>query len=70
MVRRSSRILLSLDQRYHERGVRATTLMRQILESVVAEHDSTASVSLADVQRAIAFSEGQACAPRPEPENH
>jgi hypothetical protein len=51
LVTRSLRIPLSLDERARERGVGATTLMRQILEAGVAELDSTAAVSLADVQR-------------------
>ncbi|MFI6432677.1 hypothetical protein [Rhodococcus oryzae] len=61
---------MSLDERYRERGVGVTTLMRQILEAGVAELDSTAAVSLADVQRAIASLASPACVPGPEPENH
>jgi predicted DNA-binding protein len=67
-------IPLSLDERYRElareRGVGATTLIRQILEAGVAELDSTAAASLADVQRAIASLARPACAPGPEPGNH
>jgi hypothetical protein len=59
-----------LDELARERGVCATTLMRQILGAGVAELDSTAAVSLADVQRAIASLARPACAQGPEPENH
>lgn len=58
MISRSLRLPLDLDERLHElaeqRGIGATTLMREILAAGVASIDSSAVVPLADVQRVIA----------------
>ncbi|WP_028478784.1 hypothetical protein [Nocardia sp. CNY236] len=58
MVSRSLRLPADLYEQLHalaaERGIGATTLMREILAAGVASADNTAVVPLADVQRAIA----------------
>jgi predicted DNA-binding protein len=58
MVSRSLRLPVDLYQRVcaaaHERGIGVTTLMRQFVESGIAEMDDSAVVSLADARRALA----------------
>jgi predicted DNA-binding protein len=58
MVSRSVRLPLDLYDRVRsaaeERGLGVTTLMRQWIEAGLADLDDTATVSLADVRRALA----------------
>ncbi|MFJ9371480.1 hypothetical protein ACIRRA_44765 [Nocardia sp. NPDC101769] len=58
MITRSLRIPLDLDTQLRdlaeERGIGATTLMREILQAWVTGADTSAVVRLADVQRVIA----------------
>jgi predicted DNA-binding protein len=58
MVSRSVRLPLDTYERVREaaeaRGIGVTTLMRQWIEAGLADLDDTATVSLADVRRALA----------------
>lgn len=58
MVSRSVRLPLETYERVREaaeaRGIGVTTLMRQWIEAGLAELDDSATVSLADVRRALA----------------
>jgi predicted DNA-binding protein len=58
MVSRSVRLPLDLYERVRtaadERGLGVTTLMRQWIEAGLADMDDSATVSLADVRRALA----------------
>ncbi|MEU6023239.1 hypothetical protein ACGFIK_00770 [Micromonospora sp. NPDC048871] len=58
MVSRSVRLPLETYERVREaadaRGIGVTTLMRQWIEAGLADLDDSATVSLADVRRAIA----------------
>jgi predicted DNA-binding protein len=58
MVSRSVRLPVDTYERVREaaeaRGIGVTTLMRQLIEAGLADLDDSATVSLADVRRAIA----------------